>query len=62
MVPGTVACTKNKKKIPENNDRKDIDELCQNYEDMDETGREKLREVTNKIQDIWKTVSEKHRV
>jgi hypothetical protein len=39
------------------NDKKEIDELVQNYEEMDETGKEKLKEVSEKILDIWKTVN-----
>jgi len=36
---------------------KEIDELVRNYEEMDETGREKLKEVSEKILDIWNTVN-----
>jgi len=39
------------------NDKKEIDELKQNYEEMDETGKEKLKEVSEKILDIWNTVN-----
>ena len=35
-----------------------IDELSQNYLEMDETGKEKLKEVSEKIFDIWTTVNE----
>ena len=38
-------------------DKKEIDELARNYEEMDETGREKLKEVSEKILDIWNTVN-----
>jgi len=40
-------------------DEKGIDELAQNYEEMDETGKEKLKEVSEKILDIWNTVNNK---
>jgi hypothetical protein len=33
-------------------------QLSQNYFEMNETGREKLKEVSGKILDIWKTVNE----
>jgi hypothetical protein len=36
---------------------KEIDELTRNYEEMDETGKEKLKEVSEKILDIWNTVN-----
>jgi len=38
-------------------DKKEIDELTRNYEEMDETGKEKLKEVSEKILDIWNTVN-----
>ena len=37
---------------------KDSDQLSQNYKEMDETGKEKLKEVSEKILDIWTTVNE----
>jgi bisphosphoglycerate-dependent phosphoglycerate mutase len=37
-------------------DKKEIDELVRNYEEMDETGKEKLKEVSEKILEIWNTV------
>jgi len=36
---------------------KEIDELVRNYEEMDETEKEKLKEVSEKILDIWNTVN-----
>ena len=33
------------------------DELTQNYEEMDETGKEKLKEISEKILDIWNIVN-----
>jgi len=38
-------------------DKNEIDELVRNYEEMDETGKEKLKEVSEKILDIWNTVN-----
>jgi len=38
-------------------DKKEIDELKRNYEEMDETGKEKLKEVSEKVLDIWNTVN-----
>jgi len=35
------------------------DQLSQNYREMNETGREKLKEVSEKIWDIWNVVTEK---
>ena len=40
------------------NTLKDIDQLRQNYEEMDETGQEKLEEVPEKILNIWKITHE----
>jgi len=40
-------------------DKKEIDELVRNYEEMDETGKEKLKEVSEKFLDIWNTVNNK---
>ena len=34
-----------------------IDALCKNYEEMDETGKMKLQEISEKILDIWNTVN-----
>lgn len=33
------------------------DQLTQNYQEMDETGQEKLLEVSEKILEIWETVN-----
>jgi hypothetical protein len=38
-------------------EKKEIDELVRNYEEMDETGKEKLKEVSEKILDISNTVN-----
>jgi hypothetical protein len=35
----------------------EIDALCKNYEEMNETGKRKLKEVAEKILDIWNTVN-----
>jgi len=37
--------------------KEEIDELVRNYEEMDETGKEKLKEVSEKILAIWNTVN-----
>ncbi|MDR2596946.1 MAG: hypothetical protein LBC76_06455 [Treponema sp.] len=37
-------------------ENKEIDELVRNYKEMDETGKEKLKEVSEKILEIWNTV------
>ena len=34
-----------------------IVDLCKNYKEMNETGKRKLEEVSEKILDIWKTVN-----
>jgi hypothetical protein len=39
---------------------KENDQLRKNYQEMDETGKEKLREVSEKILDIWNMVNEKN--
>jgi len=39
--------------------KKKINELVRNYEEMDETGKEKLKEVSEKILEIWNTVKNK---
>jgi len=36
-----------------------IDQLSQNYQEMDETGKEKLKEISEKILDIWNVVNDK---
>jgi hypothetical protein len=33
-----------------------VDQLSQNYKEMNETGREKLKQVAGHILDIWNTV------
>jgi hypothetical protein len=33
------------------------DQLCQNYQKMNETGKEKLKEVSEKILAIWNVVN-----
>ena len=38
-------------------DKKEIGELVRNYEKMNETGKEKLKEVSEKILDVWNTVN-----
>jgi len=38
-------------------DKKEIYEIIRNYEEMDETGKEKLKKVSEKIFDIWNTVN-----
>ena len=35
------------------------DQLSQNYQKMNETGKKKLKEVSEKILDIWKVVNKK---
>ena len=40
------------------NNQKDIDQLSQNYQEMDETGKEKLKEFSEKILEIWKSKKE----
>ena len=41
----------------ENKKQKDDDQLSQNYFKMNETGKEKLKEVSEKILDIWNVVN-----
>jgi hypothetical protein len=36
-----------------------IDQLSQIYEEIDEAGKEKLKEVSSQILNIWATVHEK---
>jgi len=36
----------------------DIDQIRQNYMEMDETGKEKLKEVSKQVLNIWNTVNE----
>ena len=36
-------------------ENKEIDELIQNYEEMDETGKEKLKEMAGQLKKIWET-------
>jgi len=43
----------------ENKKQKDDDQLSQNYFKMNETGKEKLKEISEKILDIWNVVNEK---
>ena len=43
-------------------ERNNIDQLSQNYTEMNETGKEKLKEVSEKILDIWNVVNEKQEV
>ena len=38
-------------------EREDADQLSQNYTEMNETGKEKLKEVSEKILDIWNVVN-----
>ena len=38
-------------------EREDDDQLSQNYLKMNETGKEKLKEVSEKILDIWNVVN-----
>jgi hypothetical protein len=40
-------------------EKRDNDQLSQNYQKMNETGKEKLKEVSEKILDIWNVVNEK---
>ena len=40
------------------NNQKDIDLLSQNYQEMDETGKEKLKEYSEKVFEIWKSKQE----
>jgi len=40
-------------------EEKGDDQLSQNYLEMDETGKEKLKKVSDKILDIWNVVNEK---
>ena len=35
------------------------DQLSQNYQNMNETGKEKLKEISKKIVSIWKIVNKK---
>ena len=35
-----------------------VDLLSQNYREMNETGKEKLKQVAGQVLDIWKTVNE----
>ena len=39
-------------------DQNNIDQLSQNYREMNETGKEKLKEVSEKIFEIWKSKKE----
>ena len=39
-------------------DQKDTDQLSQNYQEMDETGKEKLKEFSEEILSIWKSNKE----
>jgi hypothetical protein len=36
----------------------DVDLLSQNYKEMDETGKEKLKLVAGEVLTIWETVNE----
>jgi len=38
-------------------EEKGDDQLSQNYLEMDETGKEKLKKVSEKILDIWNVVN-----
>jgi hypothetical protein len=40
------------------NEENNVDLLSQNYKEMNETGKEKLKEVSDLILDIWNTVNE----
>jgi hypothetical protein len=40
------------------NEEDNVDLLSQNYNEMNETGKEKLKEVSDLILDIWNTVNE----
>jgi len=40
------------------NAKGNVDQLSQNYKEMNETGREKLKEVSEKMLDIWNVVNE----
>ena len=37
---------------------KENDELTKNYEEMNEVGKEKLKEISKKILDIWNIVND----
>ena len=39
-----------------------INQLSQNYQNMDETGKEKLKEISKRILSIWKIVNKKAKV
>ena len=39
-------------------DQNNIDQLSQNYLEMDETGKEKLKEYSEKVFEIWKSNKE----
>jgi len=39
--------------------KNDIELLRENYLEMNETGKEKLKEISEKVLDIWNTVNEK---
>jgi hypothetical protein len=38
--------------------KENVDQLSQNYREMDETGREKLKDVAEHILNIWDTVND----
>jgi len=50
---------KQKPKTPSSSAK--IGALCKNYEEMNETGKKKLKEVSEKILEIWNTVNEERR-
>ena len=41
--------------------KKDVAQLLQNYLEMDEAGKEKLKKVSKQVLNIWNTVNEKNR-
>jgi len=42
-------------------EKENDDQLSQNYQKMNETGKEKLKEVSEKILDIWNVVNKKEK-
>ena len=50
--------TTNKEKMAGNADE-NIDQLCQNYRNMDENGKKMLWEVSKKILEIWRRIRNK---
>ena len=43
----------------EKSKKMEVDQLCKNYQKMDEIGKEKLKEVSVKILEIYNTVNDK---